>query len=227
MKMISLKRICVRLILSGIIFYPFILLSGQTEPSNPLPQFLFPAFSKSAVKMKAGNEYTADFNYNIVDEEMVFSRNNQYMVPEKPGDIDTIIIGNRKFVPVDKAFYEVLVKGKATMYIQHKGKYTTVGTPTAYGLTSQTNASINVNTVRAGTQFRTLEVPDNVTVSKSPVNWIKINDVMNKFTSERQFLKIFPGKENELKEFIKKSDIDIDSREDLIKLANYCNEILK
>jgi hypothetical protein len=227
MKMLSLKRINNRLFLSGLIFWPFILLSGQTEPSNPLPQFLFPAFSKSLVKMKAGNEYTAEFNYNIVDEEMVFSRNNQYMVPEKPGDIDTIIIENRRFVPVEKAFYEVLVKGSATMYIQHKGKYTSVGTATAYGLTSQTNANIVINTVSAGTQFRTLDVPDNVTVSKAPVNWIKINNVMNKFTSERQFLKIFPGKENELKEYIKKSDINIDSREDLIKLGKYCNEIVK
>ena len=225
--MISLKRINTRLFLSCIIFYPFILLTGQTESSNPLPQFLFPVFSKSTVIMKAGNEYTADFNYNIVDEEMIFARSNQYLVPEKPGDIDTIIIDNRRFVPVEKAFYEVLVKGVVTMYIQHKGRYSSVGTPTAYGLTSQTNASTNVTTVRSGTQFRTLDVPDNVTVSKASVNWVKINDVMNKFTSERQFLKILPGKENELKEFIKKSDIDFDSREDLIKLGNFCNEIVK
>ncbi len=86
-------------------------LSGQTDPANQLPQFLFPVFTKSLVKMKDGRQLTGTLNYNMVDEEMIFNQNGAYMALEKPLEIDTIFLQNRKFIPVENAFYEVLTKG--------------------------------------------------------------------------------------------------------------------
>lgn len=42
-------------------------------------------------------------------------------------------------------------------------------------------------------------------------------------TSLPQFLKIFSGRENELKSFIKKNKIRFDKREHLVRLVQYCN----
>jgi hypothetical protein len=81
--------------------------------------------------------------------------------------------------------------------------------------------------VRAGGQVRTLELPDNMEISQATVYWARIGNVMNKFTTERQFIKIFPGKEDEIKAFIKKSDIDIKTPDGLLKLGNFCSEIMK
>jgi len=149
------------------------------------------------------------------------------MALENINAVDTIIIGARKFVPAQKVFYEVITKGTLSLYIQHKSKYTDQGTPTAYGMTSKTNSSESFNSIKGGNQIRTLDLPDNVVVTPEFVYWAKVNDEMKKFTSERQFLKIFPAKETELKDFIKKNGIEIEKRDDLIRLGNYCNEILK
>ena len=217
----------------GLIFLAILLfsisnvLSGQTEPAKPLPQFLFPTFSRSIIKMKSGKTNTAVLNYNTVDEEMVFDQRGVYMVLDKPEEIDTVIMQNRKFVPVGRAFYEVLVDGPAVFYIENKSHYVPVGSTTAYGLTSQTNGPSAVLTAQAGNQIRSVELPPNVTVSPVNVFWVKSNSGMNKFTNERQLLKIFPGKENEIKEFIKKSKLNIKTREDLIKLGTFCNELVK
>ena len=200
---------------------------AQTSNTNPLPQFVFPAFTKGVVKMKSGDNYSALFNYNMVDEEMIFNNKGQYMALENISAVDTIIIGARKFVPAQKVFYEVITKGTLSLYIQHKSKYTDQGTPTAYGMTSKTNSSESFNSIKGGNQIRTLDLPDNVVVTPEFVYWAKVNDEMKKFTSERQFLKIFPAKETELKDFIKKNGIEIEKREDLIRLGTYCNEILK
>jgi hypothetical protein len=214
-------------LLSVILFCCNDSVSAQTSNKNPLPQFVFPSFTKGVVKMKSGDSYSALFNYNMVDEEMIFNNKGQYLALENISSVDTIIIGARKFVPVQKVFYEVIIKGTVSIYIQHKSKYTDQGTPTAYGMTSKTNSSESFNSIKGGNQIRTLDLPDNVVVSPDMVYWAKVNDEMKKFTSERQFLKLFTAKETELKDYIKKNAIEIEKREDLIKLGNYCNEILK
>jgi hypothetical protein len=202
-------------------------LSGQNEPVNPYPQLLFPAFTRSVLKMKSGKINSAMLNYNTVDEEMVFYQKGVYMVLDKPGEIDTFYLQNRKFVPVEKAFYEVAVIGPVSIYIQHKSRYAPVGSNTAYGLKSQTLGPTRVLTAQSGNQIRSIELPENVTVSPATVYWVRRNNEMHKFTTERQFLKIFPEKENEIKEFIKNSKLNLKSLEDLIKLGNFCNELVK
>jgi len=221
-----MKKIIVGLFSIVLLFYCHSA-SAQTGNAIPLPQFVFPSFTKGAVKMKSGDNYSALFNYNTVDEEMIFNNKGQYMALENINSVDTIFIGASKFVPVQKVFYEVITKGTVSLYIQHKSKYTDQGTPTAYGMTSKTNSSESFNSIKGGNQIRTLDLPDNVVVTSEKVYWAKVNDDMKKFTSERQFLKIFPAKENELKDYIKKNSIDIEKREDLLKLGHYCNEILK
>jgi hypothetical protein len=202
-------------------------LSAQGSTGTKIPQFLFPAFEKSTVLFKSGATSTGDFNYNMVDEEMIYAEKGIYKVPQKPEDIDTVYIQNRKFVGIGPAFYEVIVKGKADFFIQHKGKYSSVGTATAYGMTSHTNATTTTNIARSGNQVRNLDIPDNVQVMPVNVYWARVNGEMFKFTSQKQFLKIFPVYEAELKGYIKNNKLDIDIPADLFKLGKYCNEIIK
>jgi hypothetical protein len=200
---------------------------GQTDPVKPYPQLLFSSFTKSIVKLKSGSTRSAMLNYNTVDEEMVFDQRGVYYVLDKPEEIDSVFIQNRKFIPVGKCFYEIAVEGPVTFFIQNKSRYTTVGTTTAYGIKSQTLGPSKVLSAQAGNQSRHLEIPDDVTVSPATVYWVRKNNEMFKFNSERQFLKIFPEKELQIKEFIKKSKINFKSREDFIKLGIFCNEIVK
>jgi hypothetical protein len=201
--------------------------SAQGNTGLKIPQFLFPSFEKSTVLLKSGVTITGDFNYNMVDEEMIFTENGIYKVPQKPEDIDTVYIQNRKFVRAENVFYEVIVKGKVDLFIQHKSKYSSVGTPTAYGMTSQTNAVTSTNIARTGNQVRSLDIPDNVQVTPVNVYWARTNGQMYKFTSQKQFLKIFPEHEADLKGYIKSNKLDIDIPADLQRLGRYCNEIIK
>ena len=226
-----MKRICKQKIsrLAFLILFLFSIsvdLAGQTNTANPYPQLLFPEFVKSTIRMKSGDTSSALLNYNKVDEEMIFDQQGVFRIVEHTEDIDTIYLHDRKFVPVGKAFYEVLVSGRISLFIQHKSRFTTAGTPTAYGLTSQTNATTRVTTVGAGNQVRNLELPDNVIVSPATVYWVKVKNEMYKFTTERQFLKIFPDHEAEIKEFIKINKLDLKINDHLKKLGSYCNELI-
>jgi hypothetical protein len=114
-----------------------------------------------------------------------------------------------------------------TIFIQHKSRYTQKGTPTAYGMTTKTAGPTKVLSMQVGNQVRQIELPEDVEVSPANVYWLGYKNGMYKFTTEKQFLKIFPEKESKLKEFLKTNKIDIKSREDLIKLGDFCNSLVK
>lgn len=177
--------------------------------------------------MKSGKTFSTVLNYNMVDEEMVFDQNGVYMVLDKPNEIDTVFLQNRKFIPVEKAFHEVLVTGSVSLYIQHKCRWSAVASKSAYGMTSQTNASNAVSTMHSGNQVRNLEVPDNLTVSPANIYWIKIKNEMHKFTSERQLLKLLPEIENDLKDYLKKNKLNLRKKEDVFQIGLFCNQKLK
>jgi len=200
--------------------------SSQTGNSVQLPQFLFSDFTPGTVKQKTGSQSTT-LNYNMVDEEMIFSQKGSYMALTNLDNVESVTIQGRKFIPVGKAFYEVVVDKDIPFYIQHKSKYAQEGTATAYGMTSQVNERTNVTTMKSAGQIRTLQMPDNVKIVPETVYWVKVKGEMKKFTTDRQLLKIFQEKEDDLKKFIKSSAIDLHNREDLIKIGNYCNEIMK
>ena len=217
----SVRSLISEIILVIILLQSWISISGQTD--KPLyPQLLFPAFTKGIIKMKAGNTYSAILNYNIVDEEMLFDQKGTYMVLEKPEEIDTVFMHNRKFVPVGKVFYEVVVQGPVSLYIQHKGRYASVAGNTAYGMTSHTLRPTNVNVIRSGNQVRNLDLPDNVKITPATAYWLKADDEMKKFATAKQLLKLLPSQKAEVSSFIKNNKINIKSREDLIRLGNYC-----
>jgi hypothetical protein len=202
-------------------------LSGQSRTSKPFPQLLFPEFSNGIIKMKSGKTTTANLNYNTVEEEMLVEQNGGFFLINNLNDVDTITLQNRKFVHIGTAFYEVIVKGHVSLYIQYKSHYAPVGSKSAYGLTSQTTGPTAVSTVRGGNQVRSLDMPENTTVESDIIYWAKIGDVMNKFTSERQFIKIFPGNEDKIKAYIKSSKLDLKSPEGLLMIGKFCNELLK
>jgi len=200
---------------------------AQDNSARPLPQFIFPGFERGIIKMKDGTRVSAILNYNMVDELMVTYLNEAYRSSKNTKEIDTIYLQNRVFVPVENFFYEVLSGGPVTFFLQNKSNYTPNGADIGYGMKSQSVGSTSFQRFEIGTDVVTIDLPPNVTVTPAFVNWVRTDDKMAKFTSERQLLKIFPGKESEIKAYIKKEKINLKVREDLIRLANYCNELLK
>lgn len=196
---------------------------AQDNKAQSLPQFLLPLFEKGKVLLKSGAVTTSDLNYNMVDEEMIFINNGAYYALDKLNEIDTVFLNKRKFVPVGKSYYEVVVKNTIPFFIQYKSKYTSSGTPTAYGLTSQVNDPTTFRTIRSGNQVRDVQVPDNVTVSSEKIYWVLLRNEMKSFRTQKQFLKFFPEKSKELEEFINKNNIDFKKPEQVKSLIIYCN----
>lgn len=204
------------------------LLAAQSNSDGSNPQYLFPEFNNSTVLMKNGTSQNARMNYNIVTEKMVYEKDGKLYDLINPETIDTIYILNRKFIPRGKIFYEVILKGTPlTLFIQQKGTLLSAGTPAGYGGTSQVSATKSLSSVELSGGRYNLALPSDFIVNPSPVYWIRKENEMSSFLTEKQFLKIFPDKDKELKSFIKENRLKISNPDQLAKLVSYCNDIMK
>jgi hypothetical protein len=201
-------------------------LTGQTELLTNLPQYLFPHFDTSIVKLKTGELSKALMNYNTLTEKMAFYEKGTLSDLIKSEIVDTVCIKNRLFVPCENAFYEVILNASISFFIQHKSDLVSEGRPGALGTTTQTGGVTSVSKFADKNNSYNLKLPENFKVKPYKVYWVRINKEMHKFLNERQFLKIFPANETEIKDFMNQSHIKIDNTEDLVKLANFCNELI-
>ena len=214
----------------------FVLSAGATDQDNkgnPLPHFLFPKFQEGIVVMKDGQKFTTLLNYNMVDEKMITEVEGVYRYSKNPQAIERIILDGRTFIPFGNRFYEVLSSGNLTLFLQNKSIFTPKGNTVGYGAknrsvgpTATQRFEINPVTHQYG-EVVNIDLPQNVDITPASVYWASNSDKLEKFSTEKQFIKIFPEYEKELKEYFKKEKININKREDVIKLGNYCNEIMK
>lgn len=195
--------------------------TGQETRTGPKPQYLFTDFNQSKLKMKDSNIKTAVMNYNTVTGCMVFVRDDEYYDLLNPEMVDTIYLNDRLFIPIGKAFYEVLQSGPVSLFIQHKGEVIPPGKPAAFGGTSQTSSSDYATTINlAGGQYN-LPLPNDFKVRLTTIYWIRKNNEWLDFTNEKQFLKLFPEKKDQLKNFIKENRFKMNNAEHVKKIVDY------
>ena len=200
---------------------------AQKAADGSMPQFLFPGFSMGTVRMKNGQLQNTILNYNTVTEKMVYQKGEDLYDMTATELIDTVYIQNSKFVPFGKVFYEVLLVAPVSFYVQHSGSLIPPGKPAGYGGTSQVSNTKQFSGVELSTGYYNLKLPKDFSVQVNPVYWVRVEKNYSGFINERQFLKLFPDKETELKNYIKANKIRFSRLSDLVKLVSYYNEIFK
>jgi hypothetical protein len=200
-------------------------LYSQTKSDGLKPQYLFTKFSLSQIKIKNSNVLTNLMNYNIVTEKMVFIKNDQYFDLINPQMIDTIYLNDRVFIPIGKTFYEVLLSGPVSLFIQHRGELLPPAKPAGYGGTSQTSATSSLSSISTSTGQYNLSLPSDYTVNVTNIYWIRKDNEWLSFTNEKQFLKLFPEKSTQLKSFIKENHLMINNPEQIKKIVEYSNNM--
>lgn len=202
------------------------LVRGQEDEELSLPQFLYTDFSEGTILLKNGQKRNIPMNYNLLTEKMVFHQNGKPYDLAGIETIDSVFIQNTCFIPMGNIFYEVAVNDKATLLIQHRGSLIPPGKPAPYGGVSHTSSTTTYSSINTAGGTYNLKMPSDFSVNYHPVYLLRIDYEIHSFTKQSQFLKIFPGKESELKAFIKANKIRFDKKENLVKLIEYCNSLI-
>lgn len=215
------NRVGIILVVLGLILT--LPLKSQTTSDGSAPQFLFANFTEGIVRLKNGNSQKVKLNYNTVSEKMVYEKEDKLYDMVNTEMIDTVFLQGSKFVPIGKIFHEALLVAPISLFVQHKGDLIPPGTPAGYGGTSQVSNTKMMSSVQLSGGYYNLKLPDDYQVKTESVYWIRKDSVYNSFVNERQFMKLFPGKEGDFKKFIKENKIKFDKRSNIVSLFEHVN----
>jgi len=197
---------------------------AQTEAEKNHPNLLMPEFKDGIIKLKTGKSYSVPLNFDKVNQNMVVRKDGQYWVLEEISGVDTIIVEGRRFIIDQGKYSEVIVNSPISLFVRHISKLESVGSTIGYGAKTTTASITHVNKLY-GTEPVSLEVPDNFRVVDTPEYLVRVNGNWIRISNRKQFLKAFPGKEEQLKSFVTQNGTDFKKLEDLINLVYYSNTL--
>lgn len=213
-----------KIFISGIVLTVSLpLIAQQADTLKNLPNLLLPRFIPGVIKLKSGVLNKAILNYELVSQQIVFLQRNQTIVLRDPHLIDTVFLANRVFVPFEKGYLEVLAGlPDAALFRQHRAHFEVPGAQIGYGMTSRTATPQYYQQIYGPTGSIDVKVPEDYKVVDDSQYWIRERDKMHNFKTKSQFLKIFPGRKNEIEKFLALNKTDFKNSEDVKKLFLFC-----
>jgi hypothetical protein len=223
-----MKKSLTKVSLSCVVLFIACFLTSISIFAQPdTTHYVLPGFVEGSVKMKDGRTEIAIMDYNKLTEEMIFEKDGIMLALDSISAIDTVDIGSREFVPHEKVFYEVLVKGPVSLFIQHRCNLIASGNPSGYGGVTETGSSRNLTSLTNSGRAYQLKLPTEYHVTDASQDWIRRNGTFFKANTATQIIKAFPDKSKEIKQFIKSRNLDLKNDRDLVTLIVKCNEFVR
>ena len=200
--------------------------TAQQSASKSLPKsYLFDHFIKGTVLSKSGAVDEAPLNYNADDQSIVFLRDEQTFILTNLEAIDTIYIQNRKFVAADNIFYEVLTDlSEISLLVTYHSKTRPLTAISNHDSTTRKAGNDVSNAVTDVYVTRPFNGDNLVEIQKR--YWLGQGNSKYKANTQKQFIKVFSPNESALKQYIKESNINFSSSDDLVKLVAFGNNLL-
>ena len=196
---------------------------------NILSGYLNPSFINGKVFFKDGTIVDSKLNFNRITRQMFFiSPKNDTMVFAHPEKIYSVTIGiDTFFLYKDIVLHKLTHNSSAPdLYMHQEIKFIGTEKKGPYGSYSELSSVNSNSSFTPDDQLtRYINIDENALFKVS--NYFYVSDSLNNFypVKKKLFNKIFPQYEKESSAFIDKNKIDINKKEDLIKLINYMNSL--
>ena len=198
----------------------FISVHSFAQEAVPLSHYVFPGFCKGRVFQKSGSIDEAMLNYNVLSREMIFeSSPGRYLALADPGQIDSVLILGRIFIPVNSEFYELLTKRAYPLFLQYSCTVKEPGSDIGYGMSSVTTASPAVKSLIKSGGAYTLKLPDGFEVMPVYNYWIWTDGKYQKVNNAKQLAAALPGKKESISELAKKNNTNFSKKQDIVALV--------
>lgn len=184
--------------------------------------YLLNDFTQGTVLMKSGAKTSASLNYDASNRKMKFRQQDETMILTNTGEVDTIFIASHKFIPYNRNFLEVIELPNGNLYINWLLKELYKGRTGAYGYANQSTTTTSINTSYYNKNYYKVENPDIMEQINENDYWFFRNGKPVKFRNEKSLLKLFPGKEELIKGYMKEHKINMKNPQQVIELANFC-----
>jgi len=206
-----------------------IVIKAGTNIFNYFPfneRYKYPEFIPGKVVFNNGLIASASLNYSILLNEM------QFIAP--PADTFSIADGeNIRYVFIEsdtflfdngylELFYqEGFIRVAQKQYVKFIG----IEKQDAYGMTSSTAAIETYRSLQSDGISYNLTVGEDVKLRKINQYYISIENSKFYPVTKRNLKKLFPQNKNEIKTFLKQNSVNLENRQDLLKLTAFLQNL--
>ena len=170
------------------------------------------------------------FNYNVVYEEISFIKENQILTISNSSELDSIRIGNKSFLHKDKKIYEIISSGKIKVLLYRKPDLSSSKPTGAYGTSSNTSSvskktSFYTGKAMFGGEHINIQDKSDTEIPILKKIYLLINNELI-LASKSQIYKRFNDHKTEIKTYISEKNIDLQEKNDLIKLTVFLEKFI-
>lgn len=182
-----------------------------------LVHYVLDSFTTGRVLMKSGAISEQKMNYNILTGEMIFESGGKFLAIANPQEVDTVFLGQRRFVPVEEHFYEWLSGTQPALFKEYGCIVKEPGTETGFGSTTTTAATSLKQLIKSGGAYA-LKLPDDFKVIPQNSYWVRKETRYYKLNNTKQLVNLYPAKKNWMEDWWKSHNARFSRQEDLVAL---------
>lgn len=193
---------------------------------KPELQYIFPVFQNGLVILKNHIEVKCQLNYNFLTDEVLYiDEKGEKMALANLDDVLQVYIGTRLFIPISKAYYEVVEKGTVSLVYKWNCNIVEIGKEGALGILTDAPSVYQINQMSFDAKTWKLDVDKEANLTVEVIPYLRIKSKCIPIKGEKDFLKAFPGKNFEIKRYVDQNHLDFKKEADLRRLTIYCNSL--
>lgn len=203
---------------------------GSRAQEEEKKRFFFKNFQDTYVYYTDGRSFCIPANYDLVKGSFVFIDkfdDNALKLFGEQENISSVKIGERSFLASRYGPTEI-IQTEPEFKVLYKPRLLEEGKSGGYGIKSQTSATRSYShlTGHSGSN-RFLDKETDYVHEIEKVYIIQKGDKEKKFSTPKQFLKLYGKNKKELQAYIKENRIDFNTIMQVLELYNYAEKITK
>lgn len=201
---------------------------GSSAQEKQQKRFFFKNFQDTYVYYKDGRNFCIPANYDLVKGSFVFIDKQDGDMLKLFGEQDKISkikIGERTFLPSRFGPTEI-VQTEPQFKVYYKPRLLDIGKSGGYSITSNTSATRSYSHMTSyGGNIKFLDKETKYVHEIEKVYIIQKGNKEKRFSTPKQFLKLYSKNKKELQEYITKNQIDFNTIMQVLELYNYTEKM--
>jgi len=201
--------------------------AGMTVKScfPPRIRYRYTSFAEGAGFLKNGSVIHDKFNYNFLLGEMEFIRSKDTLVISNKKDLRSITIALDTFY-YNNGYLEQIRSGKVKVFVKQTIALKDILKKGAFGTTARNTSIDSYTSVSSRGSIYELRPDEDWLFQKTSEFYISDADNHYLPFNRKNAIQTVLGKGDIIKNYLKTSKIDFESREDLLKLAGYLSSLM-
>ena len=177
-------------------------------------------FTEGMAVSKNGTKNSARFNYNFLSGEMELIRSTDTMIIANKKDVNYITVAQDTFY-YKNGYLEIIRSGSFKVFLNQRIVVKDIRKEGAFGTINRTSASESYSFLINGGITKDLVPSEDWVLQNEPKYYFSTPGQDYLQFNRKNILMVFLAKKEMINKYLKSNKIDFDSRDDLLKLADF------